>query len=279
MSGARRGAAVLGSPIAHSLSPALHQAAYDALGLDDWHYRAIECDEAALADTLRSLDEDGLAGVSLTMPLKRSVVALLARADRLVTEVGAANTALFGDDSGEWWGANTDVPGMLAALRRAGLASVDAACVLGGGATATAALAALRDLGALSPVVAVRRPDATTELSEAAGRLGVTPVVVPFGEAVPAMAEAEVVIATTPAGATDGLAGSLPQQVGGVLFDVVYAPWPTALVEAWSARGGTVVGGLDLLVEQAAVQVRLMTGREAPVEEMRAAARAAITAR
>src|SRR4051812_8128500 len=98
--GARRGAAVLGRPIAHSLSPVLHRAAYDALGLTGWTYDAHECDEAALASMLRRLDEQGLAGASLTMPLKRAVLPLLARTERLATDVGAANTVLFGGVTG-----------------------------------------------------------------------------------------------------------------------------------------------------------------------------------
>jgi shikimate dehydrogenase len=277
--GGRRGAAVLGSPIEHSLSPVLHQAAYSALGLDDWSYRAIECAESNLAGTLRQLDAEGLAGVSLTMPLKRAVLPLLTRADRLVDEVGAANTALFGGVAGEWWGGNTDVPGIVTALRRAGLTSVREACVLGGGATAMSALAALREFGALAPHVVVRRPDAVGDLLAAAQRLGVQPVVVPFDEAVREVRAAEIVMATTPAGATDALAEHVSGELTGWLFDVVYAPWPTRLAAAWAECGGVVVGGLDLLVEQAAEQVRLMTGQEPPVAEMRAAGRAALTDR
>src|SRR4051812_31083074 len=124
----RRGAAVLGSPIAHSLSPVLHEAAYAALGLTDWSYRAVECDESGLATTLQSLEAEGLAGVSLTMPLKRAVMPMLARSDRLVADVGAANTVLFGGVTGDWWGANTDVPGMVAAFRTAGVDAVSNAC-------------------------------------------------------------------------------------------------------------------------------------------------------
>ena len=185
----RRGAAVLGSPISHSLSPVLHAAAYDALGLDDWGYAAVECDEAALPSTLQRLDAEGLAGVSLTMPLKRAVMPLLARSDRLAGDVGAANTVLFGGVPGEWWGGNTDVPGMVAALRSAGVTTAQRACVLGGGATAMSAIAALRDLGAREPVVVVRRPEAVGALMGAAGRLGVQPAVRPWPDAASAVAE------------------------------------------------------------------------------------------
>jgi shikimate dehydrogenase len=164
---------------------------------------------------------------------------------------------------------------MVAALRAGGVVAVDSVCVLGGGATAASALAALRELGAAPATVYARRPAAVGELADAAGRLGVAITIEPFTAAA-AVTEAALVIATTPAGATDDLADQLPDRVRGVLFDVVYAPWPTRLAAAWAARGGRVIGGLELLVAQAAEQVRLMTGAEPPVDAMRAAGAAAL---
>src|SRR4051794_41889525 len=118
-------------------------AAYDVLGLDDWSYDAVECDEAALLETLRRLDDEGRAGASLTMPLKRAVLPMLARSDRLVADVGAANTVVFGGQAGGWWGAKTDVPGMGAAGCSGGIAGGAAqGGVLGGGAAGQSALAA-----------------------------------------------------------------------------------------------------------------------------------------
>src|SRR4051794_40926681 len=140
-------AAVLGSPIAHSLSPVLHQAAYEALGLSGWSYEAIECDEAALRQVLERLERLGRAGASLTMPLKRAVLPMLAQTDRVVSDVGACNTVLFGGIDGDWHGANTDVPGMVAALRAGGRKAASSAMVLGGGATAASAIAALAEVG------------------------------------------------------------------------------------------------------------------------------------
>jgi shikimate dehydrogenase len=275
----RRGAAVLGSPIAHSLSPVLHRAAYDTLGLTDWTYSAVECDEGALQETLRRLEGDGLAGVSLTMPLKRVVLPMLTRSDRLVADVGAANTVVFGGQPGEWWGANTDVPGMVSALRRGGVDAAPAkVCVLGGGATATSAFAALRELGVDAVVVVVRRPGAVGELLAAAARLGVAADVLAWDDAAGVLRAANLVVSTTPAGSTEALAVQLTHvRRDAVLFDVVYAPWPTALAKRWSDLGGAVIGGLELLVEQAALQVRLMTGKDAPVDVMRAAGVAALS--
>lgn len=256
----RAGAAVLGSPIAHSLSPALHCAAYAALGLSGWTYRAIECDVASLGDVLRSLDEEGLAGVSLTMPLKQAVVPMLASAEALVGEVGAANTVLFGDDG--WSGFNTDVPGMVDAL--AGVAVPDQATVLGAGATAASAIVALASLGVRHVAVRARRPAAAAELVSLAAGRGLVIDVEPW----PQRLDAQFVVSTVPAGAADALAVA-DDLSGGVLFDMVYAPWPTPLAQAWAGHGGTVIGGFELLVAQAARQVKLMTGADPPLDAMR----------
>src|SRR5262252_1994915 len=151
-------AAVLGAPIAHSLSPVLHRAAYRALGLTGWSYLAIECDTARLPAVLDGCGP-GWAGLSLTMPLKRAVLPLLDHIDPLAREVGAANTVMF--TGGRRHGHNTDVPGMIAALAEAGatgLSGPATVLILGGGATACSALAAARGLGAARATVAVRDP-------------------------------------------------------------------------------------------------------------------------
>lgn len=259
---------MLGSPIAHSLSPALHQAAYDALGLAGWTYRAIDCTPERLGEVLRGLDAEGLAGVSLTMPLKQAVLPLLASIEPLAAEVGAANTVLFGPTPGEWHGDNTDVPGMADALRR--FAVPDSATVLGAGATAASAVVALAALGISRVVVRARRPAAAAELIPLAAGRGLVIDVEPW-PASAAEVDTPLIASTVPAGAADELAAGTGPATGRVLFDVVYAPWPTPLAAAWSAAGGTVVGGLDLLIAQAAHQVRLMTGHEPPVDAMRAA--------
>jgi shikimate dehydrogenase len=280
----RAGGAVLGSPISHSLSPVLHRAAYDALGLTGWSYRAIECTTDELPATLQALDALGCAGASLTMPLKRAVMPMLARADADATTVGAANTVVFGAAEGEWVGANTDVAGIVAAVRRA-LASQpqgERAAILGAGATAASAIAAMAQLGFAGVDVFARRPGAAAALASLAESLTVGFTVHDFAE-VAAAGTAPLVISTTPPGATAALADGLPaasagrlQGRPGVLFDVIYSPWPTPLAAAWQGAGGQVVGGIELLVEQAALQVGLMTGRSAPVEVMRQAGHAAL---
>jgi shikimate dehydrogenase len=259
-------AAVLGSPISHSLSPVLHRAAYAELGLD-WTYDAIECDEAHLPGVLARLDAEW-AGLSLTMPLKSAVLGLLDDVSPLGQAVGAVNTVV--PRAGGWVGENTDVPGLVEVLDGAGFDQVDSALILGGGATARSAVAAL---GVITRRVAVllRTPDRGPELEAVGAEVGVQVQVVGWESAAEAIAAAPLVVATTPAGATDGLPGG-----AGTLIEVVYDPWPTPLAERWH---GPVVGGLELLVQQAALQVELMTGAGAPVEEMREAGLAALAAR
>jgi shikimate dehydrogenase len=272
----RAGGAALGSPIGHSLSPVLHHAAYDALGLSDWTFRTIECVEAELAATLHRLDDDGLAGVGLTMPLKRAVMPMLSNTDEWAARTAAANTVVFGEQAAAWSGANTDVPGMIAVLTAAGVSPGDAPpWVLGAGATAGSALAALADIGYPAAVVIARRPAATADLRAVASRVGVEIDVRPWAD-VADVRFAGLVIAATPSGATDDLAAEISDLVTGLLFDVVYSPWPTALASAWQRAGGRVVGGLELLVEQAVGQVELMTGQRPPADPMRQAGYAAL---
>ncbi len=278
---AARKAAVLGSPIAHSLSPVLHRAAYRELGLTSWSYEALECDEPALPGLLDSLGPEW-AGLSLTMPLKRAVLPLLAAADPLARQVGAANTVVFAAD-GTRQGYNTDVPGMVTALREAAsesLAPNDAVLILGGGATACSALAAVQAMGSAGAVVAVRDESRAHPLLEVAGRLGVRVRLARLGADL-ASNPWRLLISTVPAGAADGQARQIAagELVADVVLDVVYQPWPTRLAVAAELAGSTAVPGFELLLHQAAEQVELMTGRHAPIAAMRAAGQAELARR
>ncbi|MFT2016061.1 shikimate dehydrogenase [Streptomyces sp. 796.1] len=271
-----RRAAVLGSPIAHSLSPVLHRAAYDKLGLTGWRYERYEVDEAGLPAFLQGLDREW-AGLSLTMPLKRAIIPLLDEISETAASVEAVNTVLFTAE-GRRVGENTDIPGMIAALRERGVERVERAAVLGAGATASSALAALARIQVGEVTAYVRGAARATEMRQWGERLGVRVHTADWADAAAAMS-APLVIATTPAGSTDALAAAVPERPG-ALFDVLYDPWPTALAAAWSGRGGAVVGGLDLLVHQAVLQVERMTGcAAAPLAAMREAGEAALTAR
>lgn len=259
-------AAVLGSPIAHSLSPALHRAAYAALGLD-WTYEAIEVTADGLPAFLAGLDA-GWAGLSLTMPLKQAVLPLLDTRTRLVEQTGSANTVVLRDGRRE--GHNTDVHGIVAALQEAGVRHVDRAAVIGAGATAASALAALHDLGAHDVRVLARSPERARALEPVAAALGVR---LRYAELHPLELEdrwPQVVVSTVPAGGLDELAAqSDPGGEVPPLLDVVYAPWPTPLGGVYAAAGGVVVPGSAMLLHQAACQVELMTGRTAPLAAMR----------
>lgn len=276
MSTARR-AAVLGSPIAHSLSPVLHRAAYQALGLAGWTYDRFEVDEAALPGFLGDLPEGDWAGLSLTMPLKRAVIPLLDEISDTAASVEAVNTVVFQPD-GRRTGDNTDIPGMVAALGERGVEKVERAAVLGAGATASSALAALSRICSGEVTAYVRSEARAAEMRQWGERLGVRVRTADWADAAQAFT-APLVIATTPAGTTDALAAAVPERPG-TLFDVLYEPWPTRLAAAWAGRGGAVVGGLDLLVHQAVLQVEQMTGRApAPLAAMRDAGERALAER
>jgi shikimate dehydrogenase len=271
--GSTRRAAVLGSPIRHSLSPVLHEAAYAALGLAGWHYEAFECDEQLLPAFVDGLGPEW-AGLSLTMPLKRVALKVADEVSPLAAAVGAANTLLFDQGGDHRRAENTDVAGILAALREAGLDHVDAAVVLGAGGTAQAAVAALRELGDHAPTVVVRDPARTTQLRAAADRLGVRPRVRGGLPAVE-LPDADVIISTLPSGAAD-VVRPRRGSADTVVLDVVYAPWPTPFAAAARAAGCRVVSGLAVLLHQAAAQVALMTGRDAPLSPMRDALELAV---
>lgn len=263
-------AAVLGAPIAHSLSPVLHTAAYLALGLTDWSYQAIECDEARLPGLLGTLGPDW-AGLSLTMPLKRAVLPLLDRTEPLAATVGAANTVILKD--GQRVGFNTDVAGLTAAMRAAGIKPEGNVLVLGAGATACSALAAVRESGAADVTVAVRAQSRAEPLRTVAARLGVTVRFADLGARSLANRRWDLLISTIPGTAEVGVAGLVAARAvtARAVVDVGYDPWPTPLAAAAAETDSVVISGYELLVHQAAGQVELMTGHPAPVAAMRAA--------
>ena len=267
-------AAVLGSPISHSLSPVLHRAAYASSGLDGWTYEAIEVHDDA---GLRAVLAGEWAGLSLTMPLKRLVQPMLDVVTDLARDVGAVNTVTF-TPAGRV-GHNTDVEGIVRALGEGGVTAVapGGGCIVGGGATAASALAALASLGDRDPVVVVRDAARATDLLAAAERLGSSPRLVAW-EPGP-LATADVVVSTVPASAGGSVVRLVPATTEAVLLDVVYNPWPTGLADAWLTAGGTVVGGFAMLLHQAVAQVRLMTGGDPSVEAMRTAGLAELARR
>lgn len=263
-----RHAAVLGRPITHSLSPVLHRAAYATLGLD-WAYDAIECDAASLPAVLASRDD--WAGLSCTMPLKRAVLEVADEVMPTAALVGAGNT-LLPLATGGWRAANTDVAGIVAAVREHRVAPASAT-VLGAGGTAQAAVVALSALGLSACTVLVRDIARTGDVIGTGAACGVSVTVEVLGAGARALA-ADLVISTLPRGAADPLADAVWRPAQAVL-DAVYDPWPTVLAAAAQSAGATVISGALMLLHQAAAQVELMTGRTAPVEAMRDALRVA----
>jgi shikimate dehydrogenase len=270
--------AVLGDPIAHSLSPALHRAAYAELGLD-WTYDAVRVPEGGLAAFVGGLDAEW-RGLSLTMPLKRETVPLLTSRDEWTRISGAANTVLL-DESGGRHGLNTDVPGAEAALARATDTRLREAVVLGGGATAASVLLALAERGLERATLVVRDAGRAAETVEVVRRHTRPPEITvhTFEQLERTGPRADVAVSTVPPGAqTEAVVRALAGVP--VVFDVLYDPWPTPLAAAALADGRTVVAGLDLLLWQAVDQVRAMTGRfDVPVDAMRRAGEAGLAER
>jgi shikimate dehydrogenase len=264
-----RKAAVAGKPVAHSLSPVLHTAAYEALGLN-WTYTRLEASDSELPDLVAGLDESWV-GLSVTMPGKRAALDLAKEATDRAKAVGAANTLVHHADG---WAADcTDVDGVAGALRAVGCTSGTTGVVLGAGGTACAAIAGFATLGLTSATVVVR--DAARALSSVScgAAVGVA-VEVKLWDSVDFAALASgssVLVNTTPPAAVAPAVADL--SLAPCVLDVIYHPWPTPLASAVEAHGGTLATGLDMLLHQSFGQVEQFTGLPAPREAMRKALR------
>lgn len=259
-------AAVVGHPVWHSLSPAIWQAAYDALGLDGWTYEAIDCTGEELQRLVRRGE---YAGLSVTMPHKYLAASLVDR--RAGRTGGAVNTIVFDEDGTT--GYNTDVDGIAAGLAAVAPAGVGRVVVLGAGGTAAAAVLAAQGAGATSVTLVARNGAQALELRD---RTGGRAVFEPWPHASEVLGRADVVVNTTPQGAADELAAGW---AGAPLVDVLYDPWPTPLARAAEAGGHPVRGGLYVLVHQALRQIELVTGVRPDPEPLLAAGEAALAAR
>ena len=258
--------AVLGQPIQHSLSPVLHRAAYAVTGLD-WEYDAVELGSDGLAGFLAGLGEEW-RGLSLTMPLKRTVVPLVHELTDRAAQAQAANTVIL--EGGRLIGHNTDVPGAAAAIRGTYAGPVEVATVIGGGATAASVLLALADLGCQRARLVVRAPERAADTLAAVARHPQPPIV-GFEE----VGAPDIVVSTIPAEAQSAEVLAIADGAKAV-FEVLYHPWPTPLAARAVEAGIPLIDGLDLLVHQAALQFSLMTGLDAPFDAMLAAGEAAL---
>jgi shikimate dehydrogenase len=262
---------VVGDPIAHSLSPVLHQAGYAAVGLD-WEYGAAEVPAGGLAGFVASLGEEW-RGLSVTAPLKREALILANVVSDRVKLVGAANTLLM--TGGEVHADNTDLPGAVAAIRERYDGAISDALILGAGATAASTGLALAELGATRIAIAARSASRASDTVAAIAGHPRGPQVRVLDLATVELEDQDIVVSTVPAVAqTPGLVA----RVGNVevVFDALYDPWPTPLA---LAAPRTLVSGMDLLVHQAALQFTAFTGVAAPLAAMRAAGEAALRER
>jgi shikimate dehydrogenase len=264
-----RRCAVLGSPIEHSLSPALHRAAYTQLGLD-WTYDKLEIDQHRLAPFVAGLDESW-RGLSLTMPLKVAVLEL-GEVDQLAQLAGAGNTLILEADTRRVY--NTDVGGLAWAVRQVTTVPLPRVTILGTGATASAALIAAAQLGAQQVTVAARTPSRAEPLRALSRELGVELEIRPWWARLP---QTNVAVSTVVSGAADTIAPSVADSAP-LIVDAIYDPWPTVLATTAQQAGCTVVSGRDLLIGQALLQIELMTGRSVSAEVLYAALPAELSA-
>lgn len=266
-----RAAAILGSPVSHSLSPALHLAAYEALGLTGWTYERMECTAERLPALVSGLDER-YVGLSVTMPGKRAALAFADHRTERAMAVGSANTLVRRD--GGWHADCTDVDGASAALADLGVdnGAGSHAVLVGAGGTAAPVVAALAAAGFRDLSVVARSRERASEVLAVAGAYGIAAEVLAFepGSALRERTrDCAVLVNTVPAAAAASLIPALSSAPR--LFDVIYSPWPTPLAAAVEAAGGMVVGGLVMLLNQAFGQVEQFTGMPAPRVAMAAA--------
>jgi len=257
---------VCGWPVAHSRSPAMHEAALAAVGLEGWSYQLLPLPPELFAETVRALPAAGFRGVNVTIPHKHAALELADTASDAAREIGAANTLTFERD-GAINADNTDAPGLIAALGERWDPAGRRVLVLGAGGAARAAVWALLQAGAADVAVWNRTPERARAL---AGELG--------GRAVEEPAPAEIVVNCTSVGLADRDATfkALPLQAdslgaGSCVVDMVYRDGGTRLLEAARTRGADVIDGLEILVAQGAASFERWTGRTAPREAMRAA--------
>ncbi|MSO42779.1 MAG: shikimate dehydrogenase [Candidatus Planktophila sp.] len=245
-------AAVLGSPIAHSLSPLLHTIAYAELGIEG-DYTRVEIKSGELGAFLARCD-DSWNGFSLTMPLKEEVLGFTKEVSDLAIRIRSANTLV--KRQGEWSAITTDVSGFTHALAAHGIDACGDVLIIGGGATARAAAAACD--GMATRITVMNR--SLSRIEAISNTIEISDLDFIAWDDATIFESVDLIISTTPEGASDALTASFPSHPTAVFFDVVYKPWPTAALATWSQRGGQIIDGLDLLIHQGIDQVALFSG-------------------
>lgn len=253
-------AAVLGSPISHSLSPRLHNEAYRFLKIDG-DYSSFDVTAGTLEEFL-SKKSVGWNGFSLTMPLKEEAISIAQWVDPLVSRIASGNTLVRRDNN--WNLYSTDVQGFRSAWNIHNSVSPSTILILGSGATARAAIAAF---DSHQTKISVIHRNSTRE---DAMRASVQHAIVDFKQwdFVEDFYSFDLIINTTPKYALDEFASKILHQPAGVFFDVIYDPWPTKFAQNWTQVGGVIMGGLELLIAQGIEQMKLYTGKELPTEAL-----------
>ena len=267
-----RRAAIVGSPVDHSRSPVLHRAAFEVLGLADWSYQRIECDGEALPALVDSLGPEWV-GLSVTMPCKRAALVHAQLRTERAASVGSANTLLRQPDGG-WRADCTDIDGVTGAIRAQGFTGPDSgrALLIGAGATASAAVAGLAELGIEHLELMVRTPERAEGTVSVARRFGLHTEVRGWDRELPGVDRVDIVVSAVPVGVVDDCVAAAARAP--LVLDVVYHPWPTPMARAVRAAGSRLATGLDMLLHQAFGQVEQFTGRPAPRDAMAEALRA-----
>jgi len=258
--------AVLGSPIEHSKSPAIHTAAYRVLGLPSWEYGRFEVRKGGLRAFMDDLDPE-YSGFSLTMPLKEEAAKFASSLDKAAEATGAVNTLVKFDEG--WAGYNTDVFGIVQAIHQANLGTIDSVLIIGSGATATSATAAVKQLAPNAKVrIYARNHRTRDQLVEFAKNLGLKAKATKRLYA--HLTKSHLVISTLPGGAMDLQAQELSRASrftpGGALFDVAYQPWPSELAKVWLQSNQPIISGLEMLLWQAVAQLRIFTENDPAVQ-------------
>ena len=264
--------AVLGSPVSHSLSPAMHRAAYRELGLD-WTYNPIEIGAGGLAHFLARCD-DSWQGFSVTAPLKHEAAQLATSRTRDVEKLGVANTLI--PVAGGWAASNTDVPGGVAALRGIGVEALDSVRIYGAGATAISFAYIAHKLGARSLDLRARSAERAAETARFAESLGMAVDIHDIADA-PTFTT-DLVVTTVPVTAVAGIEHAIVSTAEAV-FEVVYNPWPTPVMQSAQADGKPLATGIDLLAHQAVLQLTAMTGELVSPDVLIEAARTELLSR
>lgn len=271
---------IIGWPVTHSLSPAMHNAAFAALGLNDWSYELAPIPPDIVGKGLRTLrDEGGFIGVNVTVPLKEKVIPYV-KTDERARAIGAVNTIDFRNDSGT----NTDVLGFMDDLRAHGIeVHGQRIIVLGAGGAARAAVYGLVKAGASVTVVNRTPQRAQVMLADLSLSVGLMNAEVrTLDEA--AESDAALIVNCTSVGMWPNVQESpwiegVPFPKNVVAYDMVYRPERTRFLDQVEQTGGRAVGGLGMLVRQGAAAFTIWTGQPAPVEVMFAAARESLSAR